>query len=160
MRYKHRAMKNKMITLELTGKQYEDLVKIVFLGSMVTEEVSDDEALANYAALQQKVYAASGPAKGNLTIAYDNKEDEYFLAEDLENELTDILDEYDESRFWESLVMRLALRDLQKKFSEKELQDMPDEKGSKEMEIIHNYYLNEFDDNDIDNLRVVSMKKV
>jgi hypothetical protein len=28
------------------------------------------------------------------------------------------------------------------------------------MEIIHNYYLNEFDDNDLDNLKVVSMKKV
>jgi hypothetical protein len=153
-------MEKKLITLELTEKQYNDLVKLVFLGGMVTDEVSDDEALESFTTVQQKVFAASGPAKGNLYIAYDNKEDEYFLAEDLENELTDILDEYDESRFWESLVMRLALRDLQKKFSEKELKEMPDEKGSKEMEIIHNYYLNEFDDNDLDNLKVVSMKKV
>jgi hypothetical protein len=153
-------MEDKKITLELSGKQYNDLVKLVFLGSMVTEEVTEDESLAGFTALQQKVYAASGPGKENLYISYDSKEDEYFLAEDLENELMDLIEEYDESRFWETLVMRLTLRDLQKKFSEKELQEMPDEKGNKEMEIIHNYYINEFDDHDLDNLKVVKMKKV
>jgi len=153
-------MEDKKITLELTGKQYADLVKLVFLGSLVTEEISEDESLAGFTAIQQKVYAASGAGKGNLYIAYDNKEDEYFLAEDLEAELTDLIEEYDESRFWETLVMRLTLRDLQKKFSQKELQEMPDDKGNKEMEIIHNYYISEFDDHDIDNLTVVRMKKV
>lgn len=153
-------MEDKKITLELTGKQYKDLVKLMFLGNLVTEEISDDDALAGYTAIQQKVFAASGPAQGNLYIAYDNKEDEYFLADDLETELTDVLDEYDESRFWETLVMRLTLRDLQKKFSEKELKEMPDERGNKELEVIHDYYINEFDDNDLENLTVVRMKKV
>jgi len=153
-------MEDNTITLELTGKQYKDLVKLVFLGNMVTEEMSDDEALASFNAVVQQVYAASGPGKENLYIAFDKAEDEYFLADDLENELTDLLDEYDESRFWENLVMRLTIRDLQKKFSEKELKAMPEEKGSRELEVIHNYYINEFDDHDIDNLKVIGLKKV
>ena len=153
-------MEDKKITLELTEKQYKDLVKLVFLGSVVTEEVSNDDDLASFTVVQQKVYAASCPGKGNLYIAYDKHEDEYFLDDDLENELTDLLDEYDESRFWENLVMRLTIRDLQKKFSEKELKAMPEEKGSRELEVILNYYINEFDDHDIDNLKVIGLKKV
>ena len=73
---------------------------------------------------------------------------------------SDLLDDYDESRFWESLVMRLTLRDLQKKFSEKELAEIPEETGRQEMEVIHNYYISEFDDHDLDNLKIVSMKKL
>ena len=153
-------MDNNKITLELTGNQYNDLVRLVFLGGLVSEEVSNDDILARINEVQQKVFAASAGRKGSSIIEYDKKEDEYFLSDDLEDELMELLDEYDESRFWESLIMRLTMRDLQKKFSAQDLKEMPEEKGSKEMEVIHNYYINEFDDNDIDNLKVVAMKKV
>jgi len=154
-------MENKKITLELSNRQYLDLLKMVFLGSVVAEEViEDEESLASMLASQQAFYAASGPGKGNMYVGYDRKEDEYFMAEDIEDDLMEVLNQYDEARFWESLVMRLTLRDLQKKYSEKELRDMPEEKGTREMENIHNYYINEFDDHDLDNLKVISMKKV
>ncbi len=153
-------MEPKKVSLELTGKQYLDLVRLVFIGSLVAEEVADDEMMAKFIEAQQVLMAASGPGKGNSYIGYDPGDEEYFLAEDVEEPLLELLNEYDESRFWENLVMRLTLRDLQKKFSEKELDEMPDEKGAKEMEAIHSYYINEFDDNDLDNLKVISMKKV
>ena len=153
-------MEDKKITLELTHNQYLDLVKLIFLGNSVAEEVVGDEMLTKFDNALQQVYAASLAGKGNMFITYNSKEEEYYLAEDVEDELMELLEEYYESRFWESLIMRLTLRDLQKKFSEKELQDMPEDKGNKEMEVIHNYYISEFDDNDIDNLKVVSMKKI
>jgi hypothetical protein len=153
-------MEPNKVSLELTGKQYLDLVRLVFMGSVVAEEVADDEMMAKYLEAQQVLLAASGPKKGNSYIGYDSRDDEYFLAEDIEEPLLELMNEYDESRFWENLVMRLTLRDLQKKFSEKELKEMPEEKGAKEMEAIHEYYINEFDDNDLDNLKVISMKKI
>lgn len=153
-------MSENKITINLTEKQYLDLVKLVYLGNMVAEEVCEDKDLGDYADLQQFLYSHSGPGKGNLYIAHDKADNEYFLAEDLEEDLSDLLDDYDESRFWESLVMRLTLRDLQKKFSEKELAEIPEEAGRKEMEVIHNYYISEFDDHDLDNLKIVSMKKI
>ncbi len=153
-------MDDKKITLELTGSQYHDLVKLLYFGTLVAEEVNTDETIERYDELQQQIYAVSGPKKGNLFIAYDKKEDEYFLSEDTEDELVDQMDEYDEVRFWDNLIMRLTVRDLQNKFTEKQLKDMPEDKGNKEMEAIHSYYITEFDDNDLDNLKVVSMKKV
>jgi hypothetical protein len=153
-------MDDKKITLELTPNQYKDLVKLLYYGSLVAAEVNTDETVGQYDELQQAVYAASGPKKGNLFIAYDKKEDEYFLAEDLEDELTDQMDEYDEARFWDNLITRLSIRDLQAKFSEKEIESMSEAKGIKEIESIHNFYLSEFDEHDIDNLKVVSLKKV
>lgn len=153
-------MENKKITLELSNQQYLDLLKMVFLGSVVAEEIMDEEALASMLTSQQVFYAASGPGKGNVYVGYDKKDDEYFIAEDIEDDMMELLNQYDEARFWESLVMRLTLRDLQKKYSEKELREMPEEKGTREMENIHSYYINEFDDHDLDNLKVISMKKV
>ncbi|NVO21553.1 MAG: hypothetical protein HXX13_17760 [Bacteroidetes bacterium] len=153
-------MEEKKITIELTQGQYKDLVKLMSIGNLVTDEVSDDESLSGFAQVQQLILASSGKGKGNTYIAYDKKDDEYFLAEDFETGLIELMDEYDESRFWENLVMRLTLRDLQKKFSEKELREMPDDKGNQELEQIHSYYINEFDDNDLDNLKVIAMKRV
>lgn len=153
-------MESKKITLNLTEKQYLDLVKLITLGGMVVEEIVDDEPMARFLDVQQQFFAASGEKKGNLFIGYDKKENEYFVSDDIEEELLELVNEYDESRFWESLVMRLTLRDLQKKFSEKELREMTEEKGTREMEKLHEFYISEFDDNDIDNLKVVSMKRV
>ncbi|MBK7174933.1 MAG: hypothetical protein IPH84_17290 [Bacteroidales bacterium] len=153
-------MEPKKVTLELTGKQYLDLVKLVFMGSVVAEEVVEDDQMAGYLESQQVLFAASGPKKGNTYIGYDAKDEEYYLADDVEEQLLELMNEYDESRFWENLVMRLTLRDLQKKFSEKELREMPEDKGTKEMEAIHEYYINEFDDHDLENLKVIALKKV
>jgi hypothetical protein len=153
-------MDEKQITLQLTGSQYIELLKLVFLGGLVVEEILEDDDLEKFLEIQQLVYAASGSGKGSLYVGYDKSDDEYFLADDLEEKLLEILEKYDDSRFWENLIMRLTLRDLQKKYSEKELLEMPEDKGSHEMEVIHNYYISEFDINDLDNLKVVSMKKV
>jgi hypothetical protein len=153
-------MDEKKVTLELSASQYLDLVKLVYLGGMVTDEIIEEEEFSGFLELQQKVYAASVNGKGSLYIGYDKREDEYFLADDLEDKLMEILEQYDDSRFWENLIMRLTLRDLQRKYSEKELMEMPEDKGAKEMEVIHNYYISEFDSHDLENLKVVSLKKV
>jgi hypothetical protein len=153
------TMDDKKVTLQLTGSQYLNLVKMIFLGGLVTDEIAEDEEMGKFLEIQQLVYAASGAGKGNLYIGYDKSEDEYFLAEDLEEQLMEILEKYDDSRFWENLIMRLTLRDIQKKYSEKELLEMPEDKGASEMEVIHSYYISEFDDHDLDNLKVVSLKK-
>jgi len=153
-------MEEKKINIELSQSQYLNLVKLLYIGNMIASEVETEETTDQYDELEQHVLSASGLKKGNVNIGYDKEENEYFLAEDLENELNDQLDEYDETRFWENLVLRLTIRDLHLKYTEKQLDAMSEEKGKKEIEIINNFYISEFDENDLDNVKVVSMKKV
>jgi len=153
-------MEMKNVNLELTGKQYLDLIRLLSLGYMVAEEVSDESELSDFREVQQMILAAPAPGKGSIYAAYDSKEDEYFLADDVEDKLIDLIEEYDDLRFWEILTTRLTLRDFQNKYSDKELEKMSEEKGLYEMGKIHEYYTNEFDENDLDNLKVVTLKKV
>lgn len=153
-------MEEKKISLELTQDQYLDLVKLMYLGNAVASEIMPEEATDRLEELEHHVMAASGPKKGNLHIGYDKKDDAYFLADDLEEELENQMDEYEENLFWEQLVLLLSLRDLRLKYTEKQLDAMSEDKLDKAIEEIQNFYINEFDENDLDNLKVVSLKKV
>ena len=65
------------------------------------------------------------------------------------------MDEYDDAQFWEALVSRLTMRDMQLKYTEKEIEKLSEEQGTKEVEAIQKRYFDEFDANDIDNLKLV-----
>jgi hypothetical protein len=147
-------------TLKLTPEEYKSLVETFYLGKWIAEEEADDIQLSNLEQLEQKLLTCSGAKVGNEFVDYDKEEDYYFLSEELEDKLMEQIDNYDESQFWENLVSRLTMRDLHLKYSEKELEDMPEDKGMKTLEVIQKEYFDEFEENDVDNLKLVKLRKV
>jgi hypothetical protein len=52
------------------------------------------------------------------------------------------------------------MRDMLLKYSEKEIEKLPEAQGAKEVEAIQKHYFDEFDANDVDNLKLINLKKV
>jgi hypothetical protein len=153
-------MSEKEITLKLTQEQYRDLVEIFYLGKWIAEEEADDFQDSNLENLEQKVLACSGSKVGNDFVIYDKEEDYYAVSDEAEDKLMERIENYDEAQFWEILVGKLTMRDLHKKYDEKELEAMPEERGMKVLEEIQKQYFDEFEENDIDNLKLIKLKKV
>jgi hypothetical protein len=148
------------VTLKLTQEQYQKLTEVFYLGKWIAEEETDDAQLSILENLEQQLLACSGEKVGNAFVDYDKEEDYYFLSEELEDKLMEQIDNYDESQFWENLVSRLTMRDLHLKFTENELESMPEAKGMKALEEIQKEYFDEFEENDVDNLKLVKLRKV
>jgi|WetSurMetagenome_2_1015567.scaffolds.fasta_scaffold658597_1 hypothetical protein len=153
-------MLTKEITLKLTSEQYRDLVETFFIGKWIAEEEADAEKESSLENLEQLLLACSGTKANNSFVDYDKENDYYSLSEEIEDELMEQIENYDESQFWEILVSRLTMRDLHSKYSEDELEAMPEDKGMKALEEIQKQYFAEFEENDVDNLKLVKLRKV
>lgn len=153
-------MSDKKITLEFTEDQYRDLLSLVFFGKWVAGAEDDEERSSNLENLEQQILKSSGTKESTDLIQYDKDADYYNFAPAFEEKLLEQLDEYDDAQFWEALVSRLTMRDMQLKYSEKEIEKLSEEQGTKEVEAIQKRYFDEFDANDVDNLKLINLKKV
>ena len=153
-------MSDKKITIEFTEDQYSDLLSLIFFGKYITEAKDDKERSSNLEHLEQHILASSGAKKNTDLVEYDKEADYYNFAPAFEEKLLEQFDEYDDTQFWEILVSRLTMRDMLLKYSEKEIEKLPEAQGTKEVEAIQKSYFEEFDANDVDNLKLVKMKKV
>ena len=148
-------MSDKKITLEFSKDQYRDLLSLVFFGKWVAETEDNEERSSSLENLEQQILASAGAKESNELVAYDKEADYYNYATAFEEKLLEQLDEYDDAQFWEALVSRLTMRDMQLKYTEKEIEKLSEEQGTKEVEAIQKRYFDEFDANDIDNLKLV-----
>ena len=153
-------MSDKKITVEFTENQYRDLLSLVFFGKWVAETEEDEDRSSNLDNLEQLILASSGAQKSTDLVEYDKEADYYNFAPAFEEKLLEQLDEYDDAQFWEALVSRLTMRDMLLKYSEKEIEKLPEAQGAKEVEAIQKHYFDEFDANDVDNLKLINLKKV
>jgi hypothetical protein len=149
-------MSDKKITVEFTEGQYRDLLSLVYFGKWVADAEDNEEHTSNLENLEQLILSSSGAKKSTELVEYDKEADYYNFAPDFEEKLLEQLDEYDDAQFWESLVSRLTMRDMLLKYTEKEIEDLPEAQGTKEVEAIQKSYFDEFDANDVDNLKLVN----
>lgn len=86
-------------------------------------------------------------------IIYDEELDSYFMTGEAERELfQETIDEYEEDYFWEELIHRLALRDMEKEHSAEELKKMDREGYFKHLSKYKTLYEDEFAKNGLYNL--------
>ena len=81
-------------------------------------------------------------------IIYDEELDDYFMTGEAERELfEETIDEYEDNYFWEELIHRLALRDMQKEHSAEELKEMDRVKYFEHLSKYKTRYEDEFEKN-------------
>ncbi len=100
------------IHLTVTVEEFRDLIKAVLIAQTViglddVEERMDE----NLEAMQQNLLAIAHQRGLTEMIEYDDLTEELIVTEDIEEEVFNILDRYEEEMFWESLTLRLAERD-------------------------------------------------
>jgi hypothetical protein len=93
-------------------------------------------------------------------VGFDKKLKSYYPSEEFEN-ATDVIeqiDDYDEYKVWETLVLYLSHRDIVKKYGEKKVEQMSEEELlEKEYPLIQKYE-EEFREHGFDNLFVKTKK--
>jgi len=137
--------------IDLTKKQYEALLQLVYIGNHVAN-YNRSERIDEFDALEQAVFSRSREFGGSSLVRMEGDLDHCFPTEKLTVMAGAFIDEYNDANFWDIITNSLARRDLVEMFGEKAVDDMDyPVLVEKELPIFHRYS-EEFDKNGIKNL--------
>jgi len=145
--------------IEFTQKQYEALLKTVYLGSWMASSTKEKPE-KEYEEIEQYILSFAKDFSMEKFVGFDKKMNSYYPTEDFENstDVVQLIDAYDEYQVWETLVLSLSHRDMVKTYGRKKVEQMPeDELLEKEYPLIQKYE-EEFREHGFDNLYVRSKK--
>lgn len=142
-----------MIEAKFTREQFKSLLKLVSTATWVVNAFRD-EIINEFEELEQYLYSLA--QKGGLSnlIDYDEDTNSLIPSEEFENEIQEYLEEYNDEIFWQTLITRLAIRDLEREFGKDAVGRMGMEERIKKINPIFNKYAEEFSENGIENLEL------
>jgi hypothetical protein len=141
--------------INFTEKQYETLLKIVYMGAGIVNSVDESEG-NKFTEIEEYIYSfAKNTGLENL-VDYDEEEKAYYPSEALESddEIVEYIQNYDDDTFWEKLIYNLAMRDMEHKFGKEKLEKMQEEDIHANLQSFAQKYEKEFSKNGIKNLKV------
>jgi len=138
--------------IKLTKRQYEVLMRLVYLGNWVINGFHAEDADEETDALENFIYGKARDFGLSKQVLYDEENDGWYPTNETEDEWLISLDDYKNDMFWEELEYRLADRDLVAQYGEIQVDHMDAEARSRmETEIVDSYY-EEFIKNGLKNL--------
>ena len=138
--------------IKLTKRQYEVLMRLVYLGNWVVNGFHAEDADEETDALENSIYGKARDFSLDKLVFYDEENDGWYPTNETEDQWLLGLDDYKNDMFWEELEYRLADRDLVAQYGEIQVDHMDPETRSKmETEIVDRYY-EEFIKNGLKNL--------
>lgn len=148
--------------IELAKEQYENLIKLVYLGNWminaIRSDAKGDERIKKYDGTEQYIFSFAKDAGLEKHIEFDKKFNRFFPTRKFEED-TDVekyREEYDDDIFWDELIDRLARRDFIKEYGEKVIRKMDwRERIEKEHPFIEKY-AKEIEENGLNNLELKS----
>ena len=100
----------KKVSLELSPEQYKELLKLVYVGDWVIDET--ENIVLND--MVQTVFSKAEEA-GLKGLVEFNKEQNLFVPSlQMDEEVIDLINDYDDECFWDTLIFGLAERDAEK----------------------------------------------
>lgn len=143
--------------IKLTKNQYGNLMRLVYLGNwLVNAFRMEHEIIKKYNDIEQYIFSFAKEAGLNKYIEYIEKYGKFFPTRELEEdeEIMELIDEYENEIFWDELINRLALRDLINKYGEDTIEKMSFEDRIKKKSPFIDKYEREFEENGIKNFMI------
>jgi hypothetical protein len=137
----------KKVNLELSSDQYKELIKLVYIGDWVIDE--PENMVLND--LVQVVFSKAKDAGHESLIEFDKEMNLYMPSQAFDDEVVEIVDDYEEECFWDHLIYRMADKDLVAKMGDK-ADKLTNEERIDLIDPISEKYVKEFEENGIDNL--------
>ncbi|NCN04902.1 MAG: hypothetical protein GW949_04670 [Spirochaetales bacterium] len=146
--------------LSLTKEQLRNLLVLTYIGNWVANaDRSDDELDIPLNDAEQLLFAAAHNA-GLANLVEGPDSDGMYSATALLEEMAETyLDEYERGYLLEDVAIQLARRDLIQKIGEPAFEKMGPERLAAELNPFLDSYMEEFEENGVTNLRVVTLKK-
>lgn len=144
--------------IELTKEQYENLIKLIYLGNWMINAIRlEEDRIKKYDEIKQYLFSFAKKAGLEKYIEYDKKYNQFFPTREFE-ENTDIeqyREDYDDDVFWQELSDRLGSRDFVKRCGIENIKKMDQkERFLKEQEFIIRYE-EELEKYGIDRLEII-----
>ena len=142
--------------INFTKNQYEDLVKLVYLGAWMINAHRTDDAVNRYEDVEQYILSFHRDFGMEKYIGYDEELNKYFPTGEFEDD-TDVdeyKEEYNNDTFWDELIHRLARRDLIREYGETGVFTMSLEEIMEKEQPFIDKYEEEFGINGIENLEI------
>jgi hypothetical protein len=150
--------RDQKMKLELTNKQYRDLIELLFFGNWIANGTrtgaEGDERLEQYEEIQDYILSQAKHFQAEDVVRA--KGNDFYTTMDFEESLMPIVEEYDEYTFWEQISIQLAKRDLFREIGP--VRQLKEEHRERMFEIENQYEI-EFEKNGLKNLEIVKKNK-
>lgn len=145
--------------IELTENEYRLLLDLVYMANWVihSHHAGERSDVADYDMLAQKLYSFAADAGCGELVHANRDTNEYSPTRHFEEttRAIDLLEDYDDDTFWDSLISRLAERDVYEQVEENRRDAMGAEEYWERSEPIEEAYYQEFRRHSLDRLRLV-----
>ncbi|MFA6618215.1 MAG: hypothetical protein WCT23_03995 [Candidatus Neomarinimicrobiota bacterium] len=140
------------------SEELKMLYKHLFIGNWVLT-AKEDEYLSDYTDFLKMMLKKLYPNDVTNLIEIDPFTEGYDFTEDFSEEIIEEIHDYDNSEFWLTLTGDLAKRDLIENIGDEKFSAMDVEEKIKAIMQEEKKYIEEFEDNGIDNLIIRKFKK-
>ncbi len=101
------------MNITLSRQQFETLLKAVYLGDWMVNAIRvPGSYVSEFEDLEQLLLSLAHESGRHDVVEFDSTLSQFFLKEELHDQLQPFIDEYDDEVFWDGLVDRLADRDF------------------------------------------------
>ena len=144
------------MNIELTKKQYKELLLLVLLGSWVRGGVADLRGEYSKEMDELEEYLLGGAKNFDLGDLAEHFEGHIGASDKLSKEYEEVMEEYNDDEFWSQLSRRLGQRDFKRTVTKEEERHMKDNDGwfPERIHKIYEEYDKEFEEHSIDRLEI------
>jgi hypothetical protein len=146
--------------IKLTPQQYEDLLKVVYLGNYLVNNFRPDQPVDRFDALESYLFSLAKEFGLPRAMDMDEETGEAYPSEEF-SQAEDInlyLDDFIENTFWDELINRLTSRDLFRKYGQQIMESLPWEELKKKEEPVFQRYTEEIETYGMENLEIVNRR--
>jgi len=141
--------------INLTKKQYETLVKLVYMGVYMVEVSSDPEE-NEYTEMEEYISSLAKNFNLEHLVEYYEDEKRYYPSLEIEDdeEIVGFIQNYNDDIFWEKLIYSLARCDFINEYREDKIEKMTDEESFVKFQPFVHKYEKEFSKNGLKNIKI------
>ena len=142
--------------ISFSKKQYEALIKAVFLANGIVHSILDESEGSAFDEIEQHILSHAKDFGLEDYVDHDKEANQCVPSAKLQedNAVLKYVSRYDDYTFWDKLVFNLARRDMVKEFGAEAVEKMPEEERFVKEQPFAERYEKEFMKNGLKNLTV------
>lgn len=140
-----------MIEVKFTKEQFKSLLKLVSTATWIINAFRE-EIIEEFENLEQNLLSLARKEGFSDLIEYDGDTNTLLPSNKFEDEIQEYIEDYNDEIFWQTLVTKLAIRDLEREYGKSAVEKMELNERVKKINPFFNKYAEEFSENGIENL--------
>ena len=153
--------KERNMKINFTKKQYETLLKAIYLGNWMANSIDEEPEENPFDELEEYAFSFAKDFDLEHYAAYVKENNTYYPSRQMEEdeEVNEYIQNYDDNTFWDKLIFNLSRRDMDNKYGEAAVEKMSEEECLLKEQPFAEKYEKEFAKNGLKNLTISNVKE-